>query len=187
MWGAIIGGALSLASTLYGGYKASEAAQKAKGYIDQQIADNQAWYDRRYNEDATQRADAQAVLTRMQESIRQRNKAAQGRAAVTGGTEESVAQEKAINNSALAEATSRIAAAGEARKDAIESQYLQNKAGLTGQLVNVEQGRAGTIASATQTAGSTIGNAGTGVDEWLDEQHKKHVDTPLPTQEKPNF
>ena len=72
MWGAIIGGALSLASSLYGAYKSSQAAQAAEVRTEGLLADNQAWYDRRYNEDPTQRADAQQVLNRLQEAIRKR-------------------------------------------------------------------------------------------------------------------
>ena len=89
--------------------------------------DNQAWYDRRYNEDATQRADAQRLLTRTEEALKRRNRAAAGRAAVMGGTDESVAAEKEASSQALADATSQIAAASEQRKDAIEQQFLAKK------------------------------------------------------------
>lgn len=48
--------------------------------LGEQRRKNQDWYDRRYNEDATQRADAQAMLTRTAEAIRQRNLASAGSA-----------------------------------------------------------------------------------------------------------
>ena len=106
MWGAIIGAAINAASSLYGGYKSSQAAEEANKKVAAMQAENQNWYDRRYNEDPLQRSSAQRVLTRTQEMLRDRNKAAAGRAAVMGGTEESVAAEKARNNEALAEAAS---------------------------------------------------------------------------------
>lgn len=114
------------------------------------MKDNQNWYDRRYNEDATQRADAQRILTMTNENIRQRNQAAAGSQAVMGGTEESVAAAKAANNQALADATSQIAVNGERRKDQIESQYLQTKADLNDKLREIEAGKAQVVSQAVQ-------------------------------------
>lgn len=114
------------------------------------MKDNQNWYDRRYNEDATQRADAQRILTMTNENIRQRNQAAAGSQAVMGGTEESVAAAKAANNQALADATSQIAVNGERRKDQIESQYLQTKADLNDKLREIEAGKAQAVSQAVQ-------------------------------------
>lgn len=114
------------------------------------MQENQDWYDRRYNEDATQRADAQRILTMTNENIKQRNQQAAGAQAVMGGTEESVAAAKAANNQALADATSQIAVNGERRKDQIESQYMQTKADLNDKLNNLEQARAQNTAQAVQ-------------------------------------
>ena len=163
MWGAILGAAIGAASSLYGAYKSSEAAKEANRKVAEMQRENQNWYDRRYNEDPLQRASAQRVLTRTQEMLRDRNKAAAGRAAVMGGTEESVAAEKARNNEALAEAASRIAAQGDAQKDAIEQQYRATKQGLTQQQIGIEQQRANNIAQAAAGVGkaaSALGELG---------------------------
>ena len=168
MWGAIIGAAINAASSLYGGYKSSQAAEEANKKVAAMQAENQNWYDRRYNEDPLQRSSAQRVLTRTQEMLRDRNKAAAGRAAVMGGTEESVAAEKARNNEALAEAASRIAAQGDAQKDAIEQQYRATKAGLTQQQIGVEQQRAQNIAQAAAGVGKAAGSL-SAADEEIDE------------------
>ena len=82
----LIGSAIGAAGSIFGGIKASKAMKKAKRNVEAQRQKNQDWYDRRYNEDATQRADAQRILTQTEESIKQRNKAAAGSAAVMGGT-----------------------------------------------------------------------------------------------------
>ena len=163
MWGPIIGAAISAASSIYGGIKSKEAAEDATRKVEQMQRENQNWYDRRYNEDPLQRASAQRVLTRTQEMLRDRNKAAAGRAAVMGGTEESVAAEKARGNEALAEAASRIAAQGDAQKDAIEQQYRATKTGLTQQQIGIEQQRANNIAQAAAGVGkaaSALGELG---------------------------
>lgn len=146
----LIGSAIGAAGRIFGGIKASKAMKKAKRNVEAQRQKNQDWYDRRYNEDATQRADAQRILTQTEESIKQRNKAAAGSAAVMGGTDESVAAAKEANNKALADATSQIAADAEARKDNIEATYMQNDNALVEQLNAIEQGKANAISGAVQ-------------------------------------
>lgn len=148
--GSAIGGALGIGASIFGGISASKAMKKVKRNLEGQMKENQNWYDRRYNEDATQRADAQRILTMTNENIRQRNQQAAGAQAVMGGTEESVAAAKAANNQALADATSQIAVAGERRKDQIESQYMQTKADLNDKLNNLEQAKAQNTAQAVQ-------------------------------------
>ena len=94
MIGGAISAGLSAVGSIFGGISASKAMKRVKNNLEEQRRKNQDWYDRRYNEDATQRADAQAILTKTEESIRNRNKQAAGTQAVMGGTEESVAAAK---------------------------------------------------------------------------------------------
>lgn len=115
--------------------------------LKQQRQENLDWYNRRYNEDATQRADAQAILNNTMQRLRERNQQAAGRQAVMGGTDESVAAEKAAGNEALAKATSDIAAAGDARKDQIEQQYRQQDAALQSAISGARDDRAQRIAN----------------------------------------
>lgn len=166
MIGSLIGAGLGAAASIIGGIKARKAAKEANRMLEQQKADNQAWYDRRYNEDATQRADAQRMLTMTMDRMRRRNQAAAGTAAVMGGTEEGVAAEKAANAQALADTASQIAAAGAARKDQVENQYLTQKNALTQQQIGVKNQQAANIAQATQGASQALMGAGAAVDEW---------------------
>ena len=154
MIGSLIGGALQIGSSIFGGISASKAMKKVKANLEDRQKENEAWYNRRYNEDATQRADAQRILAKTEESIRNRNRQAAATQAVTGGTEESVAAAKAANNEALAEATSQIAVAGDRRKDAIEQQYMQRDAALDDALNNMELKKADAISSAVKGVGS---------------------------------
>lgn len=157
MLGSILGGAIKLGSTIFGGLSASRAMKNVKRNIEERKRRNQAWYDRNMNEDATQRADAQRILSITQENIRNRNKQAAGAQAVTGGTEESVAAVKAANNEALAEAASQIAVSGDRRKDQVESQYMSTDMNLDNQLNDLERNKAGQIAGAVKGAGETAG------------------------------
>lgn len=145
-----IGAAIGAAGSIYGGIQAAEAAGNVRKGIEKQMRDNQNWYDRRYNEDATQRADAQRLLQLTEDSIKKRNRQAAGTAAVMGGTEESIAAAKEVNNQALADTTSQIVAANEARKDNIENQFIQSKNNFQSQLNDVEQKRAEAISQAIQ-------------------------------------
>ena len=154
----LIGAAIGAAGSIYGGISASKAMSKMKANVEAQKKANQDWYDRRYNEDATQRADAQRILTMTEESIKNRNKAAAGAQAVMGGTEESVAAAKAANNKALSDATSQIAVNAEQRKDSIEQQYQQRDADLTNQLNEIEQNKANAIGQAVQGVTGAAGS-----------------------------
>lgn len=150
MVGSIIGGALGAGGAIFGGVSASKAMKRVKKNLQEQQRQNQDWYDRRYNEDATQRADAQALLSRTEDYIRNRNQQAAGAQAVMGGTEESVAATKAANNNALAQTLTNIAVNGEARKDTIEGQYMQRDADLNKQLNDMEVNKANAITKAAE-------------------------------------
>lgn len=156
--GSMIGAGMKAAATLYGGIKNVQAYNDVIGNTKQQMQENQDWFDRRYNEDATQRADAQALLTHTANSIRERNKQAAGVAAVMGGTDESVAAAKAANNEALVDATSKIAAAADQRKDSIESQYLAKNADLNSQLNNMTLKKAETTAKTVEGVAAAASN-----------------------------
>ena len=150
---------MSAIGGVFGGISASKAMKRVKANLQEQKRKNQDWFDRRYNEDATQRADAQRILTKTEELIKNRNRQAAGTQAVMGGTDESVAAAKAANNQALAEATSQIAVNAEARKDQIDSAYRQKDAQLDDSLNNLEIGKAQAISQAVQgvtQAGSEI-------------------------------
>ncbi|MBF1559025.1 MAG: hypothetical protein HXO13_06655 [Prevotella salivae] len=154
----LIGAAIGAAGSIFGGISASKAMRKMKANVEEQKKANQDWYDRRYNEDATQRADAQHILTLTQENIKNRNKAAAGAQAVMGGTDESTAAAKEANNKALADATATIAVNGEQRKDAIEGQYRERDAALNEQLNQIEKGKAEAIGQAVQGVTGAAGS-----------------------------
>ena len=152
--GSLIGGAMKIGGSIFGGYKASQAMKQVRKNLDNQLRENQDWYDRRYNEDATQRADAQRMLAMTNQAIKERNKAAAGTQAVMGGTEESVAATKAANANALADTASQIAVAGANRKDDIENKYIANKANINKQLNDMQTQKANNIVNAVNGVSS---------------------------------
>lgn len=146
----LIGTAVGAAGSIFGGISATKAMNKIKKNIEAQRQKNQDWYDQRYAEDSTQRADAQKLLTQTQEMIKAQNQQAAGNAAVMGGTEESVAAAKAANNKAITDTMSNINAQADARKDKIEQTYQQNDANFQQQLNDIEQQKAQAISQAVQ-------------------------------------
>lgn len=164
MLGALIGAGLGLASSIAGGIANRKARRKQEKMIAQQQRENQAWYDRTYNADPTQRADTVRLLTQMQEQIKNRNKAAKGRQAVMGGTEDSTTAVKEANNKTIADTTSQIVAANDARKDNIEQQYLNRKNQLQNQQMSMEAGKAADTANAVSGVAGTAANIALTID-----------------------
>lgn len=164
MLGALIGAGLGLASSIAGGVANRKARRKQEQMIAQQQRENQAWYDRTYNADPTKRADTVRLLTQMQEQIKNRNKAAKGRQAVMGGTEDSTTAVKEANNKVLADTTSQIVAANDARKDNIEQQYRERKNQLQNQQMGLEAEKAADTANAVAGVAGTAANIAATID-----------------------
>ena len=166
MIGALIGAGLSVASSIAGGIANRKARRKQEQMIAQQQRENQAWYDRTYNADQTKRADTVRLLTQMQEQIKNRNKAAKGRQAVMGGTEDSTTAVKEANNKTLADTTSQVVAANDARKDNIEQQYMNRKNQLQNQQMGLEAEKAADTANAVAGVAGTAANIATSLDSF---------------------
>lgn len=158
MIGAAIGAGVKAVGAIAGGIIQAKAMQKIEDSIKEQQSQNQDWYDRRYNEDPTQRADAQRLLTMTEKSIRERNKQAAATQVVMGGTEEGAAAAKATNNQALVDATSKIAADAGARKDQIEGKFMQKRDALTQQQNDITMQKAQATAQAVQGAADAAGS-----------------------------
>jgi len=164
MIGSAISAGLGAAASIFGGIMSGKAMRNVRKNLEKQRQENKDWYTRRYNEDATQRADAQRLLAMTEESIKNRNRQAAATQDVMGGTDESVQSAMQANSEALANATSQIAANADARKDAIEQQYMAKDDALQDKLNNMEMQKAQNIAQAAQGVASAAGNAGAAID-----------------------
>lgn len=181
MIGALIGAGLGLASSIAGGIANRKARRKQEQMIAQQQRENQAWYDRTYNADPTKRADTVRLLTQMQEQIKNRNKAAKGRQAVMGGTEDSTTAVKEANNKTLADTTSQIVAANDARKDNIEQQYMNRKNQLQNQQMGMEAEKAADTANAVAGVAGTVSNIAATIDSGAGKSKVARPDVVQPT------
>lgn len=156
MIGAAIGAGLKVAGSIIGGAAQAQAARKQREIIDTQKKDNEAWYNRNYYEDSTQRSDAQRAMQMARDAMKSRYNQAQASGVVTGATDESIAAQKAATNQVVSSAASSIAATGDSRKDSIDQQYLNTKANLAQQEAETWKQQGAAIAQAAQG----VGNAG---------------------------
>lgn len=148
----LIGTGVAAGGTVAGGILGAIERAKQRRILRQQEQQNQRWYNRRYNEVGTERADAKRALTAMRDAQAQRVADAAGRAAVMGTGAATVAQEKQAANQAIGNTVAGINAQAEQRKQAIENQYLQKQD-------QIQQQRAGLHAQAVQQIAGATGTA----------------------------
>ena len=158
MIGAAIGAGLKVAGSIIGGAAQARAARKQRAIIDKQKKDNEAWYNRNYYEDSTQRSDAQRAMQMARDAMKSRYNQAQASGVVTGATDESIAAQKAATNQVVSSAASSIAATGDARKDSIDQQYLNTKSNLAQQEAATWQKPGAAIGQAAQGVGQAAGS-----------------------------
>lgn len=167
--GAIIGAVGQVAGGIAGGKATSRTVRKLREELEKEKQRNADWYNRRYNEDATARADAQDAITRVEEAIRNRNAAAAGRAAVMGGAQDAVIAAQDTGNKALADTASRIAAAGEARKDAVEEAYMSRRDALNAQERELDMRKVDNVAAAAKGLMGAAGSIAAGLSGLSDD------------------
>lgn len=139
---ALLGLAAGVASSIFGMAKAAREARKQEKLLQEREKENQQWYDRRYNEDVTQRSDAQAYINRMRAAMAERSRATRGAQAVGGATDEAVAAQKAAEAYAMGNVIGRLAQQASARKDDIENAYLNRKDALKDARANISAQKA---------------------------------------------
>ena len=146
MVGALVSGAVGLAGTVYGAIKSGQERNRMKLMMENQKADNQAWFDQKRYSDSMQRKDTQNLMRSLRDNLQDSNRATAATAVVTGATPEQIAAQKA--------------AQGQREKDIAESQYLARKAGLEQQEIAQAEGAA---QGAEQLMGNSISTGLSGV------------------------
>lgn len=162
MVGSIIGAAAQIGSSIYGAIKSSQANKRAEKLLQNQRDENQKWYDQKMAEDYTQRTDVQNILRKQRELLQEQYQRARATNVVAGGTDESIALQKAAANEAMGETMATIASQASDYKDSIEEQYRAKDDALNQQQIANEQNRANEIAKAAGQVGSAVSGLMTG-------------------------
>lgn len=161
--GGIIGGVGAAAGGIFGGIAARKARKRNEKILNAAEERANNWYDQEYNSDFTQRSDAQAALNNARQILNDRYNRSQGAAAVTGATDESVAQQKEANNQVLTDVTSNIAERADAYKEQVRANYENQMSNIDQQRMDLNNQKAQNVANAasqfanaTQQLGSVI-------------------------------
>ena len=162
MVGSIIGAAAQIGSSIYGAIKSSQANKRAEKLLQNQRDENQKWYDQKMAEDYTQRTAVQNILRKQRELLQEQYQRARATNVVAGGTDESIALQKAAANEAMGETMATIASQASDYKDSIEEQYRAKDDALNQQQIANEQNRANAIAKAAGQVGSAVSGLMTG-------------------------
>ncbi len=136
MIGSIIGGATSVLGGLFGGIGARKAAKNARKITENQLKENEAWYNKNYNQDYTTRSDAQALLKNAREQAKKQYKIANNTSVISGATPESTALQKSSGNDLYANTLSGINQYADRYKQGIMDRYLDTKSALNNRQYN---------------------------------------------------
>ena len=147
-WVPIALAAAGVASSIFGGAKASKAAKEAERKLAAEKAANDAWYRRRYNEDYIDTAAGQNLVRRAKDFARENWQKAAGAQAVAGGTDAAAAMAKERGNKMVGDAIADIASNDTARKDNIDAAYRAENSRLTQQQIQNDKERAAAISQA---------------------------------------
>lgn len=155
MIGAILGAVGGLASGIAGGIKSAKAAKEQQRLINEQESKNNAWYNRNYYQNYMDSTEAQAVMKRVENTLKKQNQEARATAVVTGATPEAAIAQQQANNEILDETATGLAAQATARKAQVEAIDQQNQN-------NIFQARLGQ-SSANEQGGAQLMSNGLGL------------------------
>ena len=163
MVGTAIVAAASAIAGIAGGIAKTAAARRQQRLLQKQIdnerAKNDAWYNRRYNEDFLQRTENLSALKRAGEMLMRSSRAAAGTAAVQGTSNAVAAAQKEANNQTYADLVSNVASNASRERDVVENQYRQRGAQIAANQQNVTQARYDAKMAAIDTAAEGVQGA----------------------------
>ena len=158
--GSVVGGLAGIGGAIGAGIAGRKAYKKNMGILNDMRQDSQNWYDREYNSDFTQRADAQAALNNARRILDERYRRAEGAAAVAGASDESVALQKQAANEVLGDVTSDTVGQAEAYKEGVRNNYVNQQTAFNQAEMDLNSKKAANVA--TQAAGLATAAGGLG-------------------------
>lgn len=163
----LIGAGISAIGSIFGGASAARQAKKANRLLDDQIQDNEDWYERKTAEDYTRSADALDMLEKARDYADKAIRRSNAARSVSGGTDAQILGAMNAAGNVQSETLKGLAKAANAYKNSIESTYLRNKSALTGAKIEALNGKATNLQKAASNfaniGGSLIGAAGDGL------------------------
>lgn len=137
-WGKILEGAgygVKATGSIFGNIFSSRAARRTNADINDQLNGQErratSEFESQYYADPSQLLSNQMALTNMQKYLQEQRKSRAAANAVTGGSEESVAAAKAVDNETVGNTAASMAASTEARRNALRDQYNNVLTGIS--------------------------------------------------------
>ena len=146
----------SLASSLFGGAKAAQAARAAENRQRAEEARESADYTRRRYQDYVDTAAGQNLVRRAKEYAKENWRKAAGAQAVAGGTASATQMAKDAGNKMIGDTIANIAATDQVRKDSADRQHDANRQRFAQMDMNREMQRAQNITNAAQNASNAM-------------------------------
>ena len=156
--------AASLASSLFGAAKARKERKKAAAEQKRREDQEQAWYDRRYNQDYLDTAAGQNLMRQANEYADKQWRKAEGAKVVGGGTDAATAMAKESTNRMVGNTVANIAAQDESRKQSVDNIHQQNLQNFSNQTQARYNQQASDINTATQNASNAIMSMGSALE-----------------------
>lgn len=168
----------SIASAVNQG-KATEEARKKQGLIEQQAAEDKAWFNRQYYQDITKRTDIQNMLRMLDENQRKADTRVQAQAAITGATPEQQLASREVNRKTFADSLADMASNASALRDQYLNNYHNQRARTWAQRLGMQDQLAGIYANTANQWATGASNAfvagGSLLGQGLDATLKKSV------------
>lgn len=172
-----IGAGASLLSSFIGGNAAAKAAQAAEKRQRAMEAKEDAWYNRRYNEDYSDTAAGQNLIRRAKDYAKEQWKKAAGAQAVAGGTDAATQMAKDAGNKMVGDTIANMAATDQARKANVDNIHMQNQQNFGQMDMQREMNRAQAITDAAGNASNAIMQAASAFEPNLKGGSNKSVPT----------
>ena len=162
--GALVGGLVSLGSSIAGAAMGNKAAKEQSQAYDDAWADYEDWYDGQMNTSILDRADTLSMLKRYRDWQEENAKKYQTNAIKGGASEEAKIAYAQEANKGYADAISRIAAMGQQYKDRLSQNYATNRFNFQTKRADMAAAGAQAVASGIANAGGTLGSLIGGMD-----------------------
>lgn len=157
---ALVAAGLGLAASAIGAAQSAKAARDAERKQRAQEAKEDAWYNRRYNEDYADTAAGRNLIRRAEQFNKKNWRRAAGAQAVAGGTDAATQMQKDAGNQMMGETLANVAAMDQRRKDNVDNMHRQAESQFAQMDMQRDLQKAQNISNAASQASNAIMQAG---------------------------
>lgn len=157
MWGAIIGAAIGLGTSIYGNIKAGKESEEMNQMINRKERDLDSYYKGELSKNTLDTEYAKSAMKKIREQLDERRKRSDSTAAITGASDEAKVAEKANDSKSISDAVTSLAQYGSKRKDALRRDYMGRKDGIFSARMGMSQGRQQSAMNLSNNGWNSIG------------------------------